>query len=128
MGLAGSRLNLVCQSGLPPVPSLQRPFALERSLCIPLSFFYARSSLCDDYACRIRQRIFSFIVFIGGSRSTRYGVDFSRNITSNFEIHGEFAYIEDFQKRYIDSNGNILSLTYDTVSYLLGIRYLSQGN
>jgi len=67
-----------------------------------------------------------FIVFTGGSRSTRYGVDFSRNITSNFEIHGEFAYIEDFQKRYIDSNGNILSSTNDTVSYLLGVRYLSQ--
>ena len=67
-----------------------------------------------------------FIVFTGGSRSTRYGVDFSRNITSSLEVHGEFAYIEDFQKRYIDSNGNILTSTYDTVSYLLGVRYLSQ--
>jgi hypothetical protein len=67
-----------------------------------------------------------FIVFTGGSRSTRYGVDFSRNITSNFEIHGEFAYSQDFQKRYMDAKGNILSSTYDTASYLLGVRYLSQ--
>ena len=67
-----------------------------------------------------------FIVFTGGSRTTRYGVDFSRNVTSNFEVHGEFAYIEDFQKRYTDSQGNIFSLTGDTVSYLLGLRYLSQ--
>jgi len=67
-----------------------------------------------------------FIVFTGGSRTTRYGVDFSRNITSNFEIHGEFAYSEDFQKRYMDAKGNILSSTYDTVSYLLGVRYLTQ--
>jgi hypothetical protein len=67
-----------------------------------------------------------FIVFTGGSRTTRYGVDFSRNITSNFEVHGEFAYIEDFQKRYMDAKGNILSSTYDTVSYLLGVRYLTQ--
>jgi len=67
-----------------------------------------------------------FIVFTGGSRTTRYGVDFSRNITPNFEIHGEFAYIEDFQKRYMDSRGNILSSTYDTASYLLGVRYLSE--
>jgi hypothetical protein len=67
-----------------------------------------------------------FILFTGGSRTTRYGVDFSRNITSNLEIHGEFAYIEDFQKRYIDSRGNIHSSTYDTTSYLLGIRYLSE--
>jgi hypothetical protein len=67
-----------------------------------------------------------FIFFTGGSRTTRYGVDFSRNITSNLEVHGEFAYIEDFQKRYIDSRGNIHSSTYDTTSYLLGIRYLSE--
>ena len=67
-----------------------------------------------------------FIVFTGGSRTTRYGVDFSRNITSNFEVHGEFAYIEDFQKRYLDARGNILSSTYDAASYLLGIRYLSE--
>jgi len=67
-----------------------------------------------------------FIVFTGGSRTTRYGVDFSRNITPNLEVHGEFAYIEDFQKRYMDSRGNILSSTYDTASYLLGVRYLSQ--
>ena len=31
----------------------------------------------------------------GGSKTARYGVDFSRNITTNFEIHGEFAVIED---------------------------------
>ncbi|MBP1715143.1 MAG: hypothetical protein H6Q42_3346 [Deltaproteobacteria bacterium] len=67
-----------------------------------------------------------FIVFTGGSRTTRYGADFSRNITSNLEVHGEFAYTEDFQKRYIDSKGSIHSSTYDTTSYLLGVRYLSE--
>jgi len=67
-----------------------------------------------------------FVFFTGGSRTTRYGVDFSRNITSNFEVHGEFAYIENFQKRYMDERGNILSSTSDIISYLLGVRYLSQ--
>jgi hypothetical protein len=67
-----------------------------------------------------------FILFTGGSRTTRYGVDFSRNISSNFEVHGEFAYIKDFQKTYVDSKGNILNSTYDTASYLLGVRYLSR--
>ena len=67
-----------------------------------------------------------FMVFFGGSRSTRYGVDFSRNITSNLEVHGEFAYIEEFPKRYMDPTGNILSSTHDAASYLLGVRYLSQ--
>lgn len=32
------------------------------------------------------------IFLTGGSKSTRYGIDFSRNITTNFEIHGEFAF------------------------------------
>lgn len=66
------------------------------------------------------------IFFTGGSRSTRYGIDFSRNIGSNFEIHGEFAYVQDFSKRYTDAQGNIINLTYDAMSFLLGIRYLSQ--
>jgi hypothetical protein len=42
------------------------------------------------------------------------------------EIHGELAYIEDFQKKYTDGQGNIFSSTYDTMSYLFGVRYLSQ--
>jgi hypothetical protein len=67
-----------------------------------------------------------FIVFTGGSRTTRYGADFSRNVTANFEVHGEFAYVEDFQKRHLDAGGNILGSTYDAASYLLGIRYLSE--
>ncbi len=65
------------------------------------------------------------IAFSGGSRTTRYGIDFSRNISTNLEVHGEFAYIEDFTKNSIDSSGRISSKTYDTTSYLLGIRYLS---
>lgn len=66
------------------------------------------------------------IAFTGGSRTTRYGMDFSRNISTNFEIHGEFAYIEDFQKKLVDANGNVSSKDYDAISYLLGIRYLTQ--
>jgi len=66
------------------------------------------------------------IFFTGGSRPSRYGIDFSRNITSSLEIHGELAYIEDFQKKYTDGQGNIFSSTYDTLSYLFGVRYLSQ--
>ena len=42
----------------------------------------------------------------GGSRTDRYGVDFSRNITTNFEVHGEFAYIRNIQKNVLDANGN----------------------
>ena len=32
-----------------------------------------------------------FIYAAGGTRTPRYGVDFSRNLTTNFEVHGELA-------------------------------------
>jgi len=67
-----------------------------------------------------------FIILTGGSRTTRYGADFSRNLTTNFEIHGELAFIDDYQKRFIDSNGNSFENGYDAKSYLIGIRYLTE--
>ena len=64
--------------------------------------------------------------FTGGSKTTRYGVDFSRNVSTSLEVHGELALIEDFRKIFIDQNGNLQTSNYDHVwSYLLGIRYLS---
>ena len=36
------------------------------------------------------------IFLTGGSRTTRYGADFSRNIGTNWEIHGEIATIKDY--------------------------------
>lgn len=67
-----------------------------------------------------------FIFLAGGSKTTRYGMDFSRNITTNFEIHGEFAFINGYKKNYIDRNGNNFRKEYDAKSYLLGIRYLTE--
>jgi len=67
-----------------------------------------------------------FIIFAGGSKTTRYGMDFSRNLTANFEIHGEFAFINDFKMRFSDSNGNSFEKKYDAKSYLIGTRYLTE--
>ncbi len=67
-----------------------------------------------------------FIILTGGSKTTRYGADFSRNITTNFEIHGEFAFITDYKKKFIDSDGNNFEEEYDAKSYLIGIRYLTE--
>jgi len=65
------------------------------------------------------------IFMTGASRTERYGVDFSRNISSNLEIHGEFAYIDDYQKRHTDENGDIFEQVEDVKNYLFGIRYLT---
>jgi len=64
----------------------------------------------------------------GGSVPARYGIDFSRNMASNFEIHGEFAYIPDYRKKVIDQNAGVTEENYASTSYLLGIRYLTRTN
>ncbi len=61
----------------------------------------------------------------GGSRTDRYGVDFSRNISINFEVHGELAYVRNFQKNAIDTNGNRNMVEGDAVSYVIGMRHLT---
>lgn len=69
-----------------------------------------------------------FVFFIGKSRTNRLGIDFSRNITTNFEIHGEFALVNNQKKRVIDSLGRAFESEEDAKSYLLGIRYLTKSD
>jgi len=66
-----------------------------------------------------------FIYCADGSRTARMGMDFSRNITTSFEIHGELAYIKDYQQPFLDSAGVLQSRTQDVVSGLMGIRHLT---
>jgi hypothetical protein len=63
-----------------------------------------------------------------GSRPARFGADFSRNITSNFEIHGEWARIEKFTRQTTTAGGSVASTLGNATSYLLGLRYLTQGD
>ncbi|MCK4738771.1 MAG: hypothetical protein KAT46_02375 [Deltaproteobacteria bacterium] len=64
----------------------------------------------------------------GGSKTTRYGFDFSKNISSSFEMHGEAVFINNFNKKLIDSTGQISERKNDITSYLLGIRYLTRSD
>ncbi|MHB8828630.1 MAG: hypothetical protein ACYC6Q_03740 [Syntrophales bacterium] len=66
-----------------------------------------------------------FMFLTGGSRTTRFGADFSRNVTTNWEIHGEFAYLRDFQTNLVDSAGKVTPREFDATSWLLGMRYLT---
>ncbi|MEW6666368.1 MAG: hypothetical protein AB1512_14255 [Thermodesulfobacteriota bacterium] len=65
-----------------------------------------------------------FMFLGGGSKPTRYGMDFSRNLTSNFELHGELAWIKDFEKASLDQGGT--PEQSDVWSYLIGLRYLTE--
>ncbi len=61
-----------------------------------------------------------------GSRPGRFGMDFSRNLATNFEIHGEWARIQQFAKPVTDSTGRVATEVGDATSYLLGLRYLTE--
>lgn len=65
--------------------------------------------------------------FLGnGSRSRRFGVDFSRNLGTNLEIHGEWARTMNAQHPVTDALGNVRSEPLSGRSYLAGLRYLSE--
>lgn len=66
-----------------------------------------------------------FMVLTGSSRTIRYGFDFAKNITPSFEVHGELARITNFKLNAIDAQGTASSHDSDAISYLLGLRYLS---
>ena len=63
-----------------------------------------------------------------GSRPARFGMDFSTNLASNFEIHGEWARIQKFTRPVTDSAGRVTSEVGNATSYLLGLRYLTAGD
>jgi hypothetical protein len=66
-----------------------------------------------------------FMALAGGSKTPRYGFDFSRNMGTNFEVHGEFAYITHVKRTVIENNGTTRQKTFDGINYLAGLRYLS---
>jgi len=67
-----------------------------------------------------------FIVYSGNSRTTRFGGDFSRNLTTNFEIHGEAAYIPEVERVTLNEGGQRVRQSGSATSYLAGIRYLTE--
>jgi hypothetical protein len=60
-----------------------------------------------------------------GSRGPRVGIDFSRNLGSQLEVHGEWARVADAQRAVL-AGGTLQSeiRTYD--SALIGLRYLTE--
>lgn len=68
------------------------------------------------------------MLLTGESATTRAGMDFSRNITSEFEVHGEAAMNFDATRTISDSQGNRRTEHLDAASYLLGMRYLNSND
>ncbi|MBW1669790.1 MAG: hypothetical protein JRI67_03235 [Deltaproteobacteria bacterium] len=68
------------------------------------------------------------ILYTGDSRSTRYGLDFSRNLAPNFEIHGELAYVPNQKRVILRDDGSAMVQGNAAFSYLLGLRYLWEND
>lgn len=66
-----------------------------------------------------------FMVLGNGSRPGRVGADFSLNLASHIEVHGEWAYLPDAPKRLLTATGPLIE-EKASHSYLLGLRYLTE--
>jgi hypothetical protein len=67
-----------------------------------------------------------FMYLAKGSRPARFGMDFSRNLATNFEIHGEWAHIWNQQTPVLGSNGQVTMKTGSPTNYMAGLRYLTE--
>jgi hypothetical protein len=61
-----------------------------------------------------------------GSRPQRIGFDFSRNIGSSMEVHGEWARSIGATRRVLEPNGTVRSERANVDSWLLGLRYITE--
>lgn len=64
--------------------------------------------------------------YTGNSRTTRYGIDFSRNLTSNLEVHGELAHTPRQPVQLLDAGGMMTSREVADTSWLVGLRHLTE--
>lgn len=61
-----------------------------------------------------------------GSHGARYGIDFSRNLGGNLEIHGEWARTLDAPRMVLTAGNSLTRETRSYTSTLLGLRYLTE--
>jgi len=117
------------------VTSLQGPLAAVgfSPLLLPVT-----SSLNEDYGptedVNVGARLYLLVADTDidllwaakGSRPQRFGLDFSRNLGSNLELHGEWARAFDVTRRELATDGTISTRQLDTDSWLVGARYLTE--
>lgn len=61
-----------------------------------------------------------------GNRGPRFGVDFSRNLGSQLEVHGEWARIADAPRAVLAGGGTLQTQIRSYDSALIGLRYLTE--
>ena len=61
-----------------------------------------------------------------GSRGARWGVDFSRNLGTNLEVHGEWARFNDVPGVVLTPADTLVTQVRSFASYVIGLRYLTE--
>ncbi len=64
----------------------------------------------------------------GGGQSSRFGLDFSRNLRPEVELHGEIAFVRDALRATVDRGGLLTGTRTNATSVVLGARYLARTN
>ena len=64
----------------------------------------------------------------GGSRPSRFGFDFSRNLRSNLEVHGEMTHVPNDLSSILEPAGTLAQRERPATSVVLGLRYLTKAN
>jgi hypothetical protein len=62
-----------------------------------------------------------------GAKPQSFGFDFSRNLSTALEVHGEWARTLDAPRNTVTASGVSSSQVLSSNSYLLGLRYLTQS-
>lgn len=61
----------------------------------------------------------------GDSRPDAVGLDFARNLATNFEIHGELAWFDNRSHQMLDGSNTLAKQETPALDWLLGLRYLT---
>ncbi len=65
------------------------------------------------------------IYFDGPEQLTSLGMDFSKNLAENIEVHGEAAWRQDAPRVVVLADGSVSQSRKDQYNFLLGMRYLN---
>jgi hypothetical protein len=68
-----------------------------------------------------------FMHYYSKVNPVKTGIDFSRNINTNLEMHGEFSVFRG-QPKYLIENNSLETKYIDGTAYLFGIRWLNELN
>ncbi len=67
------------------------------------------------------------LAYFSSINPKRFGIDFSKNLQDNIEIHGELSYNQNVEQNIIADSLLVTELT-DHYSFLFGLRYLNESN